>query len=112
MSETNFFHRMLKSPMEWNGIWRTDLLYKPKKIERAILIMETPNTGAGQLTEKIMLRVRNKLPALTTREYNRIYEAVLDSVVAECRDIPVRLHPDLAVPAILNSLHNGKINDE
>lgn len=38
--------------------------------------MKTPNTKAGQLTEKIMLEVESNLPDIETHEYNRTYEAV------------------------------------
>lgn len=42
--------------------------------------METPKTEAGRTTERIMLRVRSKLPDLPVYEYNRIYEAVLEEL--------------------------------
>lgn len=40
--------------------------------------METPNTKAGKTTEMIMASVRAKLPDITTHQYNRTYEAVME----------------------------------
>lgn len=40
--------------------------------------MQTPNTEAGRLTEQVMAKVKAKLPDITTHEYNRTYEAVLE----------------------------------
>lgn len=40
--------------------------------------MQTPDTQAGFLTEKIMQRVKEKLPDIQVNEYNRTYEAVLE----------------------------------
>ena len=42
--------------------------------------MQTPNTNEGILTERIMGRVRQKLPDIQTNEYNRTYEAVLEEL--------------------------------
>lgn len=44
--------------------------------------MQTPNTPAGQTTERIMSKVRQKLPELPTHEYNRMYEACLEVLSA------------------------------
>lgn len=53
--------------------------------------MNTPNTKAGQLTEKIMLNIKKKIhpTELTTQFYNRIYEAVLTTLEKEQCD-PVK----------------------
>jgi hypothetical protein len=73
---------------------------------RLVIIMETPKTEAGRVTERIMLRVRSKLPDLPTHEYNRTYEAVLEELRSQIPDIlvPPSLHPDVAVPRILAGL--------
>ncbi len=44
--------------------------------------METPKTQAGNLTERIMFQVteRVKDQQLTTFQYNRIYEVVLEAL--------------------------------
>jgi hypothetical protein len=42
--------------------------------------MQTPNTIAGAVTEDVMARVRRNLPEMKTHEYNRTYEAVLESM--------------------------------
>ena len=39
--------------------------------------MRTPNNIAGRLTEAIMGRVCEKLPDISTHDYNRICESVL-----------------------------------
>lgn len=44
------------------------------------LNMQTPNTVAGAVTEDVMARVRRNLPEMKTHEYNRVYEAVLESM--------------------------------
>lgn len=41
---------------------------------------QTPRTEAGQLTELTMLAVRERLPDISTHQYNRIYEAVLETL--------------------------------
>ena len=50
--------------------------------------METPKTNAGRITERIMFKVREKLPEIETHEYNRTYEAVLAVLKEECIDAP------------------------
>lgn len=45
--------------------------------------METLDTKAGNLTEKIMAKVVERLPNIQTHEYNRIYEAVLSVLSLE-----------------------------
>lgn len=47
--------------------------------------METPKTKAGELTERIMYRAQEniehaKAGKLTTSQYNRIYEAVIETL--------------------------------
>lgn len=45
--------------------------------------METPKTKAGELTEKIMESVTRKwapMGKIPVEQYNRIYEAVLDTL--------------------------------
>lgn len=39
--------------------------------------METPDSKAGRLTERIMAEVKKRLPNIETHAYNRTYEAVL-----------------------------------
>lgn len=45
--------------------------------------METPNTIEGQLTEKVMQRVRGKWPGMPTPLYNGIWSAVLRTLEEE-----------------------------
>lgn len=40
--------------------------------------METPDTEQGRMTERVMARVREKLPLLVTHDFNRVYESVLE----------------------------------
>lgn len=48
--------------------------------------MRTPNTIAGAITEDIMLRATRKLGrAIEAHDYNRIYEAVLESLNANLK---------------------------
>lgn len=68
--------------------------------------MDTSKMPHGRLTDKIMLRVSDKLPELSTHEYNRTHEAVRASLIEECEDIPVKLHPDIAVPKILGGFRS------
>ena len=44
--------------------------------------MQTPNTIEGAITEDIMLRAVQKLGNFPTHNYNRLYEAVLESLNA------------------------------
>ena len=44
--------------------------------------MKTPNTIEGAITEDIMRRVKKKLGNIETYGYNRVYEAVLESLNA------------------------------
>ncbi len=39
--------------------------------------MKCPKTISGRLTEAIMGRVRDKLPEITTHDYNRVCESIL-----------------------------------
>jgi len=47
--------------------------------------MQTPNTTEGWLTEQIMARVKEKLPLITVPDYNRTYEAVLETLERDLR---------------------------
>lgn len=42
--------------------------------------MEPTKNTAGRLTEAIMARVKGRLPEISTHEYNRTYEAVLETL--------------------------------
>lgn len=48
--------------------------------------METPDTIAGRLTEKIMAKVRENLPLCATSDYNRIYESALEVLTTHLFD--------------------------
>jgi hypothetical protein len=52
--------------------------------------MNTPNTEAGRMTEKVMLEVKTRLPKIETHEYNRIYEAVNKVLSSELQMRPKR----------------------
>ncbi|MCK9460604.1 MAG: hypothetical protein M0R80_13275 [Proteobacteria bacterium] len=39
--------------------------------------MNTPDTNAGHLTEKIMSKIKEREPEMCTSLYNKIYESVL-----------------------------------
>lgn len=42
--------------------------------------METPKNEAGDITELIMESVKRKLPEIDTYTYNRVYEAIYESL--------------------------------
>ena len=45
--------------------------------------MQTPNTKAGRVTEKVMAAVKKRLPDMSTYQYNRTYEGVLEALSLE-----------------------------
>ncbi len=45
--------------------------------------MNFPPTRATQVTERIMTKLRQKLPELTTYHYNRTYEAIWNELTTE-----------------------------
>lgn len=45
--------------------------------------MNTPNTEAGRITEKIMLSIKAQLPDIKAVDYNRIYESVENTMKGE-----------------------------
>lgn len=50
--------------------------------------METPNTEAGRLTERIMAKVRGRLPSMSVHEYNVIYECCLETLTVTPPQVP------------------------
>ena len=48
--------------------------------------METPNTPAGKLTERLMAAISRRLPELPIHEYNAIYGAILTTLTEGAKE--------------------------
>lgn len=69
------------------------------------LTMQTPNSQAGALTERIMEAITVKIGKMPKHNYNRIYEAVLETLSKE--SAPLIAHTEFQ--AIRDAFHGGKV---